>query len=97
MSSSVPLTNSSSGSQNETVTSITAKTLDPGKAVETIYSKEGLLYSLWRAAVYLLLEVFGFKSSSKGIYEDYEHANLDQVAAKGNFPSRPSDLFLKVY
>jgi hypothetical protein len=90
------LTNSA-GSENETVTSLTAKSLDPGKAVATIYSnREGLLYSLWRPAAYLLLEAFGLNKSSKGIHEDYEHADLEAVAARGNFRSRPSDLFLKV-
>ncbi len=88
---------SSSASFDETVTSLTALSLDPGKAVATIFNyEEGLLYSLWQVVVYLLLEALGRKSSlSKGIHEDYEHANLDTVAKKGKFPSRPSDLFLK--
>lgn len=83
-----------STSEPETVTSITAKTFNPGKAASTMFAQEGLLYSLWRVAMYLL-EAQGLKSSSR-IDNEYEQADLDKVAARGKFPSRPSDLFLKV-
>jgi hypothetical protein len=83
-------------SVDETVTSLTALSLDPGKAAATVFNNNESLYSLWQTNVYLLLEAFGQKTSSKGIHEDYEHTDLDTVAKRGNFPSRPSDLFLKV-
>ena len=82
-----------------TVTSLTAKSFDPKQAYATVIkNQEGLLYSLWRVLVFLLFEAFGLSKSAdhKGIHEDYERANLDKVAARGRFPYRPSDLFLKV-
>jgi hypothetical protein len=82
-----------------TVTSLTAKTFNPGQATATVIkNQEGLLYSLWRVVLFLLFEALGLNKSAdhKGIHEDYEHANLDEVAARGKFPHRPSDLFLKV-
>ena len=87
-----------STSEPETVTSITAKTLDPAKAASKIFAQEGLLYSLWRLALYLVVYLFAAKEhkSSVRIDDEYEQADLDTVAARGNFPSRPSDLFLKV-
>lgn len=95
MESSSTLAKNSTGA-DETVTSLTALSLDPGKAAATVFNNNESLYSLWQTNVYLLLEAFGQKTSSKGIHEDYEHIDLDTVAKRGNFPSRPSDLFLKV-
>ena len=84
-----------STSEPETVTSITATTYNPGKAASVLFAPEqGLLYSVWRVLLYLL-EVQGLKSSVR-IDDDYEQADLDKAAARGRFPSRPSDLFLKV-
>lgn len=98
MESSSILTNNSTStdSGDETVTSLTTLSLDPGKAAATVFNNNEGLYSLWQASVYLLLEALGLKTSSKGIHENYEHTDLDTVATKGNFYSRPSDLFLKV-
>ena len=82
-----------------TVTSLTAKTFNPSQATATVIkNQEGLLYSLWRVVLFLLFEALGLNKSAdhKGIHEDYEHANLDKIAARGKFPHRPSDLFLKV-
>jgi len=81
-----------------TVTSLTAKTFDPSQATATVIkNQEGLLFSLWRVVLFLLFQALGLnKSGHKGIHEDYEHADLDKVAARGKFPNRPSDLFLKV-
>ena len=82
-----------------TVTSLTAKTFDPRRAVVTVIkNQEGLIYSLWRVLVFLLFEALGLKKSSnhRGIHDDYEHVDLDKFAARGRFPYRPSDLFLKV-
>jgi hypothetical protein len=87
-----------STSEPETVTSLVAKTFDPAKAASKIFAQEGLLYSLWRLAVYLLEYLFAAKQhkSSVRVDDEYEQADLDTVAARGKFPSRPSDLFLKV-
>jgi hypothetical protein len=93
-SSSTTVTASSLSSDPETVTSLTAKTSNPGKAVEKLFKREGLLYSLWRVIIYLLEEL-GVKASTK-IHDDYSNVDLDKVASRGRFPYRPSDLFLKV-
>jgi len=84
----------SSSSNPETVTSVTARTLDPGKAVAMVIRKEGLLYSLWRLVMYLP-EALGFQSAKK-IDQGYANVDLDKIVARGRFPYRPSDLFLKV-
>jgi hypothetical protein len=88
-----------STSAPETVTSIVAKTFDPAKAASKMFAQEGPLYSLWRLAVYLLKYLFAAKEhkSSICVDDDYEQADLDTVAARGKFPARPSDLFLKVH
>lgn len=87
-----------STSAPETVTSIVAKTFDPAKAASKMFAQEGLLYSLWRLAVYLLEYLFAAQEhkSAVRVDDEYEKADLDAVAARGNFLSRPSDLFLKV-
>jgi len=90
MDSSSTLTNGST----ETVTSLVAQSQDPEKAVATVFKDQGLLYSLWQAAEYLL-EALGIKAAKK-IDSSYENVSLDEVAKRGHFPSRPSDLFLKV-
>ena len=90
MNSSSTLTNSSV----ETVTTLTAKTHDPGEAAATIFKEQGLIATLWQLGEYLL-EALGIKEAKK-IDADYENISLDEVAARGNFPYRPSDLFLKV-
>ena len=78
----------------ETVTTLTAKTHDPGEAAAQIFKEQGLLYSLWQLGEYLL-EALGVKEAKK-IDADYKNISLDEVAARGNFPYRPSDTFLKV-
>jgi hypothetical protein len=84
--------------QQETVTTLTAKNYDIPKAMARIFSdQEGLLFSLWRLVIYLL-EVFGLKKSMSNLrIDESENVDLDRAATMGNFPSRPSDLFLKVY
>jgi len=77
----------------ETVTSLTAKSLHPGEAAKKIFKEQGSFYFLWQVWTFLL-EALGYKQ--KKIDADYEHISLDEVAARGNFPYRPSDLFLKV-
>jgi hypothetical protein len=77
----------------ETVTSITARTLNPGEAVKKIYEEQGSFYTLWQIFIFLL-EALGLKQ--KNIEADYEHVSLDEVEKRGKFPYRPSDLFLKV-
>jgi hypothetical protein len=94
MESSASIITTSSSTDHETVTLLTAQSLNPGNASAILFNREGLIYSLWRVVVYLLLEVFGLKS--KQIDENYENVNLDEVGARGRFPYRPSDLFLKV-
>jgi hypothetical protein len=44
--------------------------------------------------MYLYLAAIGSKFSEE-VYKDYGHADLDTIAKRGAFPSRPSDLFLK--
>ena len=91
--------NSDSETGDVPVTSLTAKTLDPGRAVATVIkNQEGLLYSLWRVVVFLLFEALGLNilSNHKATHENYENVDLDKYAARGRFPYRPSDLFLKV-
>jgi hypothetical protein len=80
--------------ETETVTSLTARDLNPAKATATIFKDQGVIFSLWQLAEYLL-EAIGVKAAKK-LHGDYEHADLDVVAERGNFPYRPSDLFLKV-
>jgi hypothetical protein len=89
--------NGSHAIDKETVTSLVARGLDPEQAVTTIFKEQGLLISLWIVLVYLL-EAVGLKADSK-IHDNYEHDKLDleAVARKGNFPYRPSDLFLRVW
>jgi hypothetical protein len=78
----------------ESVTSLTAQSLDPGKASERIFSSEGLLYSLWSAAAHIIT-VIGLKEAKAPV--DTLHAiDFEKVASMGNFGTRPSDLFLKV-
>ena len=77
----------------ETVTSITARTLNPGEASKKIFEEQGSFYIFWQIFTFLL-EALGLKE--KKIDADYEHAPLDEVAKRGRFPYRPSDLFLKV-
>ena len=80
----------------ETVTGLVAKGQDPEAAIATIFKEQGLLISLWIVFVYLL-EAIGLKAEAN-IQKNYEHdqLDLDAVAKKGNFPYRPSDLFLRV-
>jgi hypothetical protein len=78
----------------ETVTTLTAKSHDPGEAAATIFKEQGLIDSLWQLGEYLL-EALGIKEAKK-IDDDYENISLDEIATRGNFPYRPSDLFLKV-
>jgi hypothetical protein len=89
--------NGARSGDKETVTSLVAKGLDPEQAVATIFKEQGLLNSLWIVLVYLL-EAVGLKADSK-IHDNYAHEQLDleAVAKKGNFPYRPSDLFLRVW
>ena len=84
----------STSSQAQTVTSLTAQTLNPGSATATILKSKGWLSSYWQLASYLL-EAIGAKSSRK-IHDDSHDIDLDKVVDRGRFPSRPSDLFLKV-
>ena len=80
----------------ETVTSLTAQTLDPGKAVERIFpgTNEGLLFSIWRA-VDNILQVLGIKQAKTEV-NNFDDVDFDKVASMGAFPFRRSDLFLKV-
>jgi hypothetical protein len=81
------------GPVSETVTLITAKTLNPGEASKKIFKEQGSFYTFWQIWEFLL-EANGLKE--KKIDTDYEHIPLDEVAKRGRFPYRPSDLFLKV-
>jgi len=80
--------------ENETVTSITAKTMHPGKATEQLFKQQGWAISLWEVFLYLL-EANGLKEPKK-IHDDYDNIDLDEIMQRGRFPYRPSDLFLKV-
>jgi hypothetical protein len=86
---------SNSPQVQETVTSLTAKSLDPKEAVERIFADEGLLLSYWRA-VDNILQVVGLKEAKAHI-DTLDNVDFDKVAAMGNFGSRPSDLFLRVH
>lgn len=88
--------NGARAADKETVTSLVARGMDPEKAVTTIFTEQGLLISLWIVIVYLL-EAVGLKAETK-IHDNYAHEQLglDAVAKKGNFPYRPSDMFLRV-
>jgi hypothetical protein len=81
------------------VTSIAAKTFNPSKAASTLFAQQGLLYSLYSLCRLVvctcLLQVQGLTSAA-GTDNENDQADLDKVAARGRFPSRPSDLFLKV-
>jgi hypothetical protein len=80
---------------HDTVTKLTAKSLDPKKAIEQVFTEEpGLLYSLWWA-VDNILQVVGLKAA-KAAVDNLHEADLDKIATMGAFPNRPSDLFLKV-
>lgn len=88
--------NGARSSEKETVTRLVARGQDPETAIATIFKEQGLLISLWIVLVYLL-EAVGLKAEAK-IHDNYEHdqLDLDAVTKKGNFPYRPSDLFLRV-
>jgi hypothetical protein len=86
----------STSSDPQTVTSLTAQTLNPGAAAAKILKSKGVLANYWNLACYLL-EALGVKwLRNNKIDRDYDDINLDEIVERGRFPYRPSDLFLKV-